>query len=76
MGQITVDLDDEVRERMQAAAEARGISLSRWIADLVREKTLAQWPQELRALAGSWPDLPTAEALRATLGEDVPREAL
>ncbi|GEM_PF-849969 len=32
------------------------------------------WPSVIRDLAGAWSDLPTAEEIRKSLGEDLPRE--
>lgn len=39
MAQITLDLDDETEAKLKAAAEAAGLSQSRWIGELIREKT-------------------------------------
>jgi predicted nucleic acid-binding protein len=36
----------------------KGISKSKWIADLIREKTGASWPEEIQEIAGQWSDLP------------------
>ncbi|HYU31993.1 MAG TPA: CopG family transcriptional regulator [Thermoanaerobaculia bacterium] len=76
MSQVTLYLDTETEEKMKTAAKAAGVSQSRWVADLIREKTAARWPDSIARLAGAWADFPTAEELRAGLGEDVPREPL
>ena len=73
MGQVTLYLDTETETRMKEASKAAGISLSRWVADLIRERTATQWPDSVVRLAGAWPDFPTAEEIRAGLGEDLPR---
>ncbi|EXJ12274.1 hypothetical protein [Imhoffiella purpurea] len=74
MGQITIYLDDETELRLKASAKSKGIPVSRWIAELVRERTATEWPDEVRQLAGAWPDFPDAEALRGGQGQDVRRE--
>jgi hypothetical protein len=74
MAQITLYIDDETEVRMKEAARAAGMSLSRWVAELIRARTATQWPESVRRLAGAWSDLPTAESLRQGQGEDVPRE--
>ena len=74
MGQVTLYLDVETEARMKEAASAAGVSQSRWLADLIRERTANEWPDSIAALAGSWADMPTAEDLRQSPGEDVPRE--
>lgn len=74
MGQVTLYLDKETEERMKEAASAVGVSQSRWLADLIREKTANEWPKSVASLAGAWADMPTAEDLRQSSGEDVARE--
>lgn len=67
-------LDDETETRMKEAAKASGVAVSRWVAELVREKTATEWPEAIRQLAGAWPDFPDAETLRRGQGQDVARE--
>lgn len=76
MGQVTLYLDTETEAKMKTAAKAAGISHSRWVAALIREKTATEWPESIARLAGAWADFPTAEEIRAGLGEDVLREPL
>jgi hypothetical protein len=78
MRQVTLYLDPETESKMKAAAKSAGTSQSRWVADLIREKTATQWPESLAKLAGSWSDddFPSLEEIRAGIGEDVPREPL
>jgi predicted transcriptional regulator len=76
MAQVTIYLDEQTEQRMKRAAEEAGVSRSRWIADVIREKTAAEWPQAVRRLAGAWRDFPEVEELRSGLGEDAPREPL
>lgn len=76
MGQITIYLDNQSEQRLRAAAAEANMPVSRWLAELVREKTRAQWPLSVREAAGSWSDFPDAEELRADLPEDTGRENL
>ncbi len=76
MAQVTIYLDDDLLARTRAAAEAAGLSVSAWMARLVRDRTRSEWPDDVAALAGAWRDLPTAEELRATQAQDAPREEL
>ncbi len=76
MAQLTLDLDQETEMRMRAAAEAAGLSISKWVAKLVRERPTDSWPASVAALAGAWADLPVAEETRAGMGSDAPREPL
>ncbi len=76
MGQVTLYLDRETEKKMKAAAGAAGVSNSRWVAGLIRDKTADEWPRSIVELAGAWPDMPSLEEIRAGEGEDVPREPL
>ena len=76
MGQITLYLDEETEARLKVAVKESGLSQSRWVAELIREKTARQWPQSVKVMAGAWADLPTAEEVRAVLAEDAARESL
>lgn len=76
MAQVTLYMDDDTMARMRAAAEAAGLSMSAWLAQLVKERTRTEWPREVAALAGAWRDLPGAEKLREAQPEDTARETL
>ena len=76
MAQLTLYLDDETEARLKETANSAGMSLSRWVANLIREKIASQWPASVIELAGAWADLPTAEELRRDVPEDLPRETI
>jgi predicted transcriptional regulator len=76
MGQITIYLDDELIGKVQEHALSMNVSKSQWIARLIKERTRTEWPENVKALAGSWRDFPEAGELRANLGEDAEREPL
>ena len=73
MGQLTLDLDPETEARLKQAAQAHGISMSKWVAGVIREKAGAEWSPAVRELSGAWSDFPDLEAIREGTGEDVPR---
>ena len=77
MSQVTIYLDEETDRKMQQAVKQSGLSKSQWISRLIREKTVTEWPQEVRELAGSWGlDDISQEDIRAAEGEDLSREPL
>jgi hypothetical protein len=76
MGQVTIYLDDEIEKRMTANAKAMNLSKSKWIANVIREKLVDEWPPNVRELAGSWEDFPTLKEIRDTGQRDISREAL
>lgn len=74
MGQVTIYLDEETERRLEAAIRNRSVSKSRWICDLIKEKTADEWPEQVKKLAGAWKSFPLAEELRRGLGQDDERE--
>jgi predicted transcriptional regulator len=76
MGQVTIYLDEEIEKRMTASAKAMKLSKSKWIANVISEKLVDEWPANVRELAGSWEDFPNLEEIRETGQRDMTREAL
>jgi hypothetical protein len=74
MAQVTIYLEDEIEEKMAAAAKSAHLSKSKWIAVLINEKVANVWPESIVALAGAWDDFPSIEEVRSNLGHDVARE--
>jgi len=83
MSQVTIYMDDDAIARAKASAAAAKLSLSAWVAKLVKEQTPAVdangYPvgffDDMAAHALLWKDFPLAEALRANEVSDLPREA-
>jgi len=72
--QVTLYLDGDTAERLRKAAKQAGLSRSRWLAMLVREKTATEWPQAVKDLAGPRADLEVTKGARRRTGRDVRRE--
>jgi hypothetical protein len=47
MGQVTIYLDQNTETKMKTVIKKNGISKSKWISDLIREKTADVWPGHL-----------------------------
>ncbi len=76
MPQVTIYLDEETEKRMDKAVRESGLSRSRWVGGLIRERTRTEWPESFKRLLGaSGEDFPNLEEIREGLGEDVPRTA-
>jgi hypothetical protein len=73
VAQITLYLDDATQALVDQAAQAQGLSKSRWVADIIRKYAAHEWPQDCLALAGSFTDFPLREQSPAALPADVPR---
>ncbi len=76
MGQVTIYLDSETEKKMEKIVTKRRISKSKWIAGLIKEKTVSTWPETVAALAGAWADFPTVEEIRKKAGQDAARERI
>ncbi len=76
MAQVTIYVDRATEKRMRGAAAEAGLSLSKWISKLIREKTRDEWPERVKGMAGAWSDLPTAEEIRPNRETDLARETL
>ena len=76
MAQVTIYLDDAAERRVKAAARKAGVSVSRWVADLVENRTRTDWPAEAREVAVAWPEFPDLRVIRLSTGKDKPRVVL
>jgi hypothetical protein len=77
MGQVTIYLDNETENKLKKAAKSSRLSVSKWIAELIQEKIMTEWPHDVVKLAGSWKeDFPSIEEIRSNVGHDNPREGL
>jgi len=73
MSQITLYLDDATQALVDQAAQANGVSKSRWVADIIRKYAAHEWPADCIGLAGQFPDFPMREEAAAQ-PVDLPRE--
>ena len=76
MGQVTIYLDAETEKKMVNIVKKSGISKSKWIAALIKEKMSDSWPDHIAELAGAWKDIPNAKEIRNNAGKDAKREPL
>ena len=70
MAQVTIYLDHGAEKQLSAAARKAGVPVSRWVSELIENRTLTDWPAEARELAGSWPDFPDSEEIRPVGAND------
>ena len=76
MSPLTLYLDDATHALVEQAAAARGVSESRWVADLIHKHAAHDWPQDCLAAAGQFPDFPLRQSEANTSADDVVRRAL
>lgn len=61
MSQITLYLDDVSEALLQQAAQANGLSKSKWVSKLIRQHGSDEWPRECLEFAGRFADFPLIE---------------
>ena len=76
MAHITLYLDNDSEKLLRQKAQRSHMSLSRWAAKVLKEKTRGEWSEEVNRLAGAWQDLDSARQMRTFPVADVPREEL
>lgn len=76
MGRVTIYLDEYTEKRAKKAARSKGVSLSKWIASVLRPKAVTAWPKEVLDLEGPWPDFPEIHELRRGALPDAQRDDL
>ena len=76
MGQVTIYIDAETEKKLNQIVKDRGVSKSRWISELIRERTTTTWPEHIKNMVGAWHDFPQAEELRSKIGKNAEREKL
>ena len=76
MGQLTIYIDNDIEKKVNSMVKKSGMSKSKWVAELIRDKTSNSWPDSVIQLAGAWKDIPTAEDIRKNMGRDADREKI
>ncbi len=76
MAQVTIYIDDDTEARTRAAARTAGVSVSRWIADMLRCRIGAAWPADVVALEGSWQPQDDGPGCDPADARDLAREPL
>ena len=72
--QLILEIDETTEARIYTAAKTAGLSAQQWLKRIIDEKTVASWPDSVKALAGTWQDVPCSDELRKGEGQDVTRE--
>ena len=76
MPQLNLYVDEATHLHIKRSAQASGVSLSKWVSAIVRDKTASEWPAGVLALSGAWKDFLSLEEIRRTKGKDLRRETL
>ena len=76
MGQLTIYIDKDIEKKVNNMVKKSGMSKSKWVAELIREKTANSWPDSVIQLAGAWKDMPKAEDIRKNMDRDADREKI
>ncbi|MEA1911510.1 MAG: CopG family transcriptional regulator [Spirochaetota bacterium] len=76
MGQVTIYLENSIETKMKSAAKSAELSLSKWIATVIKDKVSNEWPDSVIKLSGAWEDFPSVAEIREGYTSDGNREEL
>lgn len=76
MAQLTIYLDENSIHRIEAAAEAEHISVSRWVKARLIRSLDGEWPAGYFALEGALEECDLRMVAEPNPAYDVPREPL
>lgn len=75
MSQMTIYLDHELETKVKQNVAKMGLSMSQFVAGLIRKELSDEWSPKIRELSGSWDDFPSIEEIRCDKSSDTLRES-
>lgn len=76
MTEITLQLDEKIIQQLNHRANQEKMTPNDWLTQIIQQQLATDWSPEIKALAGSWADFPSAEDLRENISIDSSREPL
>ena len=76
MSQLSVYIDEKTQEKLERAAKARDISISKYIREALHKSFAEEWPADFFSLCGSLTDETFERPEQGSLSTDVPREVM
>lgn len=74
MSQMTIYLDNELEIKVKQNVTKMGLSMSQFVAGLIRKELSDEWAPKIRELGGSWVNFPSIEEIRCNQTADTLRE--
>ena len=75
MAQVTIYMDNNLEENVKKLAKSTGVSISKFISNILEQKVSSSWDDSVRKLSGSWnDDTAFSEDLRSLKTPDIKRE--
>ena len=75
MAQVTIYMDNNLEENVKKLAKSTGVSISKFISNILEQKVSSSWDDSVRKLSGSWSDgTAFREDLRSHKTPDIKRE--
>jgi hypothetical protein len=76
MPQISLYIDKDTLQKVEKAAQAEELSISKWVGKQLKKSLRAEYPADFESLYGSIPDESFSEPERLPAEADAPRERL
>ena len=75
MSQMTIYLDNELEVKVKQNVAKMGLSMSQFVAGLIRKELEQEWSPKIRELSGSWDNFSSIEEIRCNQTPDTLRES-
>lgn len=76
MAQLTIYIDQETIQKIEKAAAANRVSVSRWVRDTIQAVLEDRWPASYARLFGALKDTDLEEPEQLDDRDDAPRETM
>lgn len=70
MSQITIYIDNDLEKKVKKMATQTGLSLSKFIANVLEKNMTDTWDANIKSLSGSWDDFPDINDIRQSDSQD------
>ncbi len=74
MSQITIYIDNNLEAKVKKMATETGLSISKFISNVLEKNIADTWDNDVKNLTGSWSDFPSLDEIRDTDIKDMQRE--
>jgi len=76
MAQVTIYLNNNLEAKIKKISKSLGISMSKYISNLIENNLKNEWNPKVKKLSGAWDDFPDLKEIRNYKSPDIKREEL
>jgi mRNA-degrading endonuclease RelE of RelBE toxin-antitoxin system len=75
MAQVTIYMDNSLEEKIKKLSKNTGLSISKFISQVLEKNLNDQWDSSIKNLSGSWDNFENADEIRNNQPIDIQRES-